>query len=43
MGRDFSAKRPDKLWVVDITYISTGEEFLYLTVVVDAFTRRGVR
>ena len=40
--RDFTAQRPDELWVADITYIPTGEGFLYLAVVVDAFSRRVV-
>jgi putative transposase len=40
--RDFSAQRPDQLWVADIKYISTQAGFLYLAVVVDAFSRRVV-
>ena len=40
--RDFTAQRPDELWVADITYMPTGEGFLYLAVVVDAFSRRVV-
>jgi putative transposase len=40
VGRDFTADRPDKLWVADITYIRTDEGFLYLAVVLDACTRR---
>jgi len=40
--RDFTAQRPDELWVTDITYVPTGEGFLYLAVVVDAFSRRVV-
>jgi putative transposase len=38
--RDFSAAGPDRLWVADITYISTWTGFLYLAVVMDAFSRR---
>jgi len=30
----------DQLWVADITFIRLAEEFLYLTVVLDAFSRR---
>jgi putative transposase len=30
----------DQLWVADITYIRLSEEFLYLAVVLDAFSRR---
>jgi putative transposase len=40
--RDFSAVGPDRLWVADITYISTWAGFLYLAVVIDAFSRRVV-
>ena len=38
--RDFSADRPDGLWVADITYVPTWAGFLYLAVVLDAFSRR---
>lgn len=38
--RDFSAERPDELWVADITYVPTWAGFLYLAVVLDAFSRR---
>jgi putative transposase len=40
--RDFSAPAPDRLWVADITYVPTSAGFLYLAVVVDAFSRRAV-
>ncbi len=40
--RDFTAERPDRLWVADITYIPTWTGFLYLAVVLDAFSRRVV-
>ena len=40
--RDFTVSEPDKLWVADATYIATAEGFLYLAVVVDAFSRRVV-
>jgi len=38
--RDFSVGRPDQLWVADITYVPTWSGFLYLSVVVDAWSRR---
>ena len=38
--RDFTAEGPDRLWVADITYIPTWAGFLYLAVVLDAFSRR---
>lgn len=40
--RDFTAPAPNRLWVADITYIPTWSGFLYLAVVVDAFSRRVV-
>jgi len=40
VDRDFTADRPDQLWVADITYIHTWVGFLYLAVVMDAFSRR---
>ncbi len=42
VDRDFTADGPDRLWVTDITYIPTWAGFLYLAVVVDAFSRRVV-
>jgi putative transposase len=38
--RNFKADGPDKLWVADITYIPTWEGFLYLSVVLDVWSRR---
>jgi len=38
--RDFTAERPNMLWVADITYIPTWAGFLYLAVALDAFSRR---
>lgn len=40
--RDFTASGPDQLWVADITYIPTWADFLFLAVVVDAWSRRVV-
>jgi putative transposase len=40
--RNFAATGPDRLWVADITYISTAAGFLYLAVVLDAWSRRVV-
>jgi putative transposase len=37
--RDFEAGGPNELWVADITYVPTASGFLYLSVVVDAFSR----
>jgi putative transposase len=38
--RQFSADAPNRLWVADITYIPTWAGFLFLAVVLDAFSRR---
>jgi len=40
--RKFTVEAPDRLWVADITYIPTWAGFLYLAVVVDAWSRRVV-
>jgi putative transposase len=40
--RQFGAPTPNRLWVADITYIPTASGFLYLAVVIDAFSRRCV-
>jgi len=40
--RNFRAEDRDRLWVADITYIPTWTGFLYLAVVVDAWSRRVV-
>jgi putative transposase len=40
VDRNFHAEGPDQLWVADITYIPTWAGFLYLAVVLDAFSRR---
>ncbi|MYF29544.1 MAG: IS3 family transposase [Gammaproteobacteria bacterium] len=40
--RDFTASRPNALWVADATYIPTWEGFLFLAVVIDVYSRRVV-
>jgi putative transposase len=40
--RDFNPAAPDELWVSDITYVRTWEGWLYLAVILDAFSRRVV-
>ena len=40
VNRSFNADKPDQLWVADITFVPTGSGFLYLAVVMDAFSRR---
>ena len=40
--RDFTASGPDQLWVADITFIPCAAGFLYLAVVLDAWSRKVV-
>ncbi len=42
VSRNFVASAPNRLWVADITYIPTWAGFLYLAVVIDAWSRRVV-
>jgi putative transposase len=42
LEQDFDVTGPDRVWVTDITYISTSEGWLYLAVVIDLFSRRVV-
>ena len=38
--RDFTATRPDEIWLMDFTYIRTWEGWSYVAVVLDVYTRR---
>jgi len=40
VDRNFTAERANQLWVADITYIPSAAGFLYLAVVLDAWSRR---
>jgi len=40
VDRDFSATRPNQLWVADFTYVATWRGFVYVAFVIDAFARR---
>jgi putative transposase len=37
--RDFSAARPNQLWVADLTYVASWSGFVYVALVIDAFSR----
>jgi transposase InsO family protein len=39
VDRDFSATRPNQLWVADLTYVATWSGFVYVAFVIDAFSR----
>jgi len=40
LGRNFVADRPGQVWLADLTYIPTGEGWLYLAAVLDLHTRK---
>jgi putative transposase len=40
VDRQFTVRRPNTLWVCDITYVATWAGFLFVAVVMDAFSRR---
>ena len=40
VDRNFTASGPNQLWVADITYVPTVAGFLYLAVVLDAWSRK---
>jgi len=37
--RQFTADRPNQLWVADITYVATWSGFVFVVFVVDVFAR----
>ena len=37
LNRDFTADRPNQKWVTDISYIKTGQGFLYLSIIRDLY------
>ena len=39
VNRNFSAERPNQLWVADITYVATWSGFVYVAFVIDVFSR----
>jgi transposase InsO family protein len=40
--RNFTATRPNQLWVADLTYVATWAGFVYVAFVIDVFARRVV-
>jgi putative transposase len=42
VNRDFTADRPDELWVADFTYLRCWEGLVFFSFVIDAFSRRVV-
>ena len=39
VNRDFTARRPNQLWVADLTYVATWGGFVYVAFVIDVFSR----
>jgi transposase InsO family protein len=40
VARNFDPAAPDVTWAGDITYVPTGEDWLFLSTVIDLFSRR---
>ena len=40
VNRQFTASRPNQLWVADFTYVSTHQGFVYTAFIIDVFARR---
>jgi putative transposase len=39
LNRNFTVDEPNRVWTTDITYLDTGEGWLYLAVIVDLYSR----
>jgi transposase InsO family protein len=42
LRRNFTARAPNQVWLADLTYIRTGEGWLFLAALIDMFTRKVV-
>ena len=42
LNRQFDVKEPNQVWCGDVTYIWTGEQWAYLAVVLDLFSRKPI-
>jgi len=42
LKQDFTATAPNQRWVADITYVCTGEGWLYLAIILDLYSRKVV-
>ena len=42
LQRDFTAQKPNQVWVSDLTYLRVGRGWLYLVVYIDLYSRRVV-
>jgi putative transposase len=43
LGQNFKILKPNEVWVSDITFIMTGEGWLYLAIILDLYSRKVVR
>lgn len=42
LARSFTASAPNRVWLADLTYVPTGEGWLFLAAIIDMFTRKVV-
>jgi putative transposase len=42
LRRNFTATAPNQVWLADLTYVRTGEVWLFLAALIDMFTRKVV-
>jgi putative transposase len=40
LARNFTAQAPNQIWLADLTYIPTGEGWLYLAAILDVYSRK---
>lgn len=40
LARNFTAQKPNQVWLADLTYIPTGQGWLYLAAILDVYTRK---
>jgi transposase InsO family protein len=40
LAREFTASAPNRKWLADLTYVPTAEGWLYVALVLDAFSRK---
>lgn len=40
LNRNFTAAAPNRVWLADITYVETGEGWLYLAAIMDLYSRK---
>ncbi len=40
LNRNFRVDKPNKLWVADITYVYTQEDWLYLSTIIGLYSRK---